>query len=303
MPADGSGYAASQAGINVLLVALLLIGCRGPQEESRWVDVTADDLWPVDSGPPPGPAWTAQEVADRVDEAVSLGIPSPQRVLEDYLELLSHGDEGCPGSYFEEGFVVLGGCDSLEGYHFTGAAGVVREDERQGEGDQEHGHLRISSAPADYVITRPDGSRLIAGGTFFLEQRVQDHRMEWSVRIGGTFEDEAAADWLGAGFSGLLSFDGLADAQGEQQRVTGSMSVGDVAIDMQDVVVQPSVCPDGFMGGRFRVRQADATWNTVELPQGCGACGEVLWEGKEPLGSGCVDPQPWIQHLAALRTW
>jgi hypothetical protein len=283
----------------VLFAVLLLAGCREP--EGTWVDATADDRWPVDTGVPPRPMWSAQEVADQVDRAASFGVPTPQRVLSDYLELLSHGDDACPGHYFEEGFVVLGGCDSGQGYHYTGAAGVVREDTRQG--DAGSGHLRVNSAPADYVITRPDGSRLIAGGTFFGELRSQEGLQQWTVRLGGTFEDDAATDWLGAGFSGLLAFDGLADMQGVQQRVSGSLSVGGVAIDMQEVVLNPSICPDGFMGGRFRVRQPDASWNELVLPDSCGSCGSVRWEGTELPGSGCVNPKPWIDQIAALRSW
>ena len=297
MGSPRGSYVPLVTGIFLLLAALLLPGCQGPEKGGTWVDATADDRWPVDSGAPPAPAWTAQEVADQVNRATSYGLPTPGRVLDDYLELLSHGDEVCPGNYFEEGFVVLGGCDSTEGYHYTGAAGVVREEESGG------GQGRISSAPADYVITRPDGSRLIAGGTFFWELRDQTGRRQWSMRVGGTFEDEAATDWLGAAFSGMLSADGMEDAAGAQQRITGSLSVGGVSMDMQNVVLQPSACPDGFMGGTFRVRQPDATWNELSLPQGCGACGEVRWEGGDSLGSGCVDPQPWIDQIAALKSW
>ncbi len=297
------GYVLRVAWMNVLLVALLLPACSAPEAPGPWVDATADDRWPVDSGTPRLPAWSAQGVADQVDLAVAKGIPTPQRVLSDYLDLLAHGDESCPGNYFEEGFVVLGGCDSADGYHFTGAAGVVREDQRSGEGEGWTGQLRISSAPADYVITRPDQSRLIAGGTFFLEFRAQAERQEWAARIGGTFEDEAAEDWLGAAFSGMLNIDGTEDPGGIRQRISGSLSVGGVAIDMQDVELQPSLCPDGFVGGTFRVRQEDATWSQLSLPKACGACGEVQWEGGESLGSGCIDPKPWIDHISAIRAW
>ena len=289
--------------MNVLLVALLLPACSGPEDPGTWVDATADDRWPVDSGSPRLPLWSAQEVADQVDLAVSKGIPTPQRVLTNYLDLLAHGDEICPGNYFQEGFVVLGGCDSADGYHFTGAAGVVRDDQRSGEGENWTGQLRVSSAPADYVITRPDQSRLIAGGTYFLELRAHEGRQEWAARIGGTFEDEAAADWLGGAFSGMLMIDGTEDQGGIQQRISGSLSVDGVAIDMQNVQLALSQCPNGFVGGSFRVRQPDATWNSIQLPQGCGTCGEVQWEGGESLGSGCMDAQPWIDHIAAIRTW
>ena len=103
---------------------MLAAGCASPAP-AAWVDETADDHWELGvSTDAAGPLWTAQEVADQVDLGLSLGFPTPQVLLADYTELLSHGDETCPGSEFEGGFVMLGGCSTADGYRFSGAAGV-----------------------------------------------------------------------------------------------------------------------------------------------------------------------------------
>lgn len=285
---------------------LLLAACAPDPvpEATPWVDPAADDTWPVGgTDTTRAPAWDGQGVADQVDLATSTGLPTPQRVIEVYRELLSHGNDVCPGHEFEGGFVMLGGCTTDEGYHYSGAAGIIEEDSRVWTGDDWTGSVRVTSAPADYVITRPDGDRLAVGGTLRIDLRDDGSHRDWSVAISGTFHDDAGTDWLGEDFSGVLELRGSEDPGRVQQRVNGSLSLFGASMDFQDLEVQPDTCPDGFVGGTIRVRQPDATWNELVLPGGCSPCGEVTWEGGAALGQGCVDPAPWMAVVDQVQVW
>lgn len=286
-------------------VALFALACvQSPTAEATWVDQRADDTWSVEGADGPGaPQWTAEEVGARIDLATSLGIPEPLSVLAVYTELLSHGDDACPGGEFAGGFVTLEGCTSEQGYRFAGSAGLAIEDERAGEGDDWTGLVSLASAPADYVITRPDGRALEVGGIFRLVLVRAEGQREWRSRLAGTYVDPAAGGWLAPGFSGALQLAGVGEGAAAVQTADGSLGVLGVAIDVSQLVVAPGVCADGFLGGVIRVRQDDATWNVVSLPGECSRCGSVSWEGVEELGEACIDPSPWFASIDDVQSW
>lgn len=282
----------------MLGMPLLGVGCAPPL--AGWVDPTADDDWSalVPAGEHT-PAWDAAGFAERFDTAFSTGVPLPQPVLDAYRELLSHGDATCPGTDFEDGFLVMGSCTSAEGYTYSGAAGLETEDLREGdpEGDWT-GSARVQSAPADYVITRPDGTRLLVGANLMVSVARSTDTQQWSTRIAGTVQDEAATGWLGEGYSGSLEVEGRTDADGSRQWLQGGFTTLGVTLDLVQLEVRPEACADGFVGGTVRMRQEDATWYALVLPEGCGRCGPLTWEGDTALGEACLDPAPLVASMA-----
>lgn len=277
---------------------LVGIGCAPPPP--GWVDPTADDDWsalvPADEH---APAWDAAAFAERFDAAFAAGVPLPQPVLAAYRELLGHGDATCPGTTFEDGFLVMGSCTTAEGYTYSGAAGLQTEDLREGdpEGDWT-GTATVTSAPADYVITRPDGTRLLVGGNLAVSVARSTDNQEWSARIAGTVQDEAAAGWLGDGYSGNLDVVGHLDPHGSWQWLHGSFTTLGVTLDLVQLEVRPEACADGFFRGTVRMRQTDATWYEMVLPEGCARCGPLTWEGDTALGEACLDPAPLFASMA-----
>lgn len=282
-----------------MLVALTLAGCAALPV--AWEDPSADDDWSTAIDTPEHRAdWDAAGVAAAFDLALGLGFPAPQAVLADYVELMTHTDASCPGEYFAEGFLELGGCTSDEGYTYRGSAGLMRTDTRvYAEDGSWTGDYGLMFAPADYVIIRPDGSQLDAGGNASVQVRQDDQQRNWNTRMTGTFADADAGGWLAGGVSGDLSVQGHAGSEVEQV-IDGSLSVAGAAVVFSLLRLEPEACPEGAVSGTLGIRQPDSTWYEVVLPEGCGSCGPAVWNGTEDVGEVCLDFGPALDSIAIL---
>lgn len=278
-------------------VPLALLGCAAPSEP--WVDPSADDDWSDAIASPDHHAeWDAAGIASEFASAVGFGLPSPPVVFADYLELLTHGEPGCPGSAFSEGFNELHGCTTSAGYTFRGAAGIERQDTRvYAEDGSWSGAIGMSFVPADFVILRPDGTSLLGAGNTRLYEQRDSTLAEWVLVLTGTFKDAASSSpWLSSGFSADLVIEGSMNVGGTGGTVNGVLSVGAAAVLFMNVAVH-SGCPNGALGGVIGVRQPDATWVEIVLSDACSACGEATWNGTEPIGEVCLDFAPILESL------
>lgn len=268
-----------------------------------WVDPAADDDWSAAvEAPEHAAAWDAAGVADAFDAALADGLPLPQAALADYVELMGHTDPSCPDAAFSEGFLELDGCTADSGYTYRGSAGLVRADTRVIADDGSWtGGYELYFAPADYVILRPDGTGLVAGGNAQVRISHANGQASWNLRLTGTFADAGAGGWLAGGYSGELAIRGD-DAGGPHQTLDGALSVGGAAVTFASVGVAPQTCADGLTGGTIGVRQPDATWYSIALPEGCGSCGEAVWNGTEAIGAVCVDATALIDAIDAAGT-
>lgn len=281
-----------------MLLGLWLLACA-PPTAAPWRDPAADDDWSAAVDAPEHRAeWDADEVAGAFAAALAFGFPAPQDALADYQELMTHTDPACPNAAFSEGFLELDGCTSAEGYTYLGSAGLIRTDTRVTAADGTWtGTYGLLFAPADYVIQRPDGTGLVAGGNAMVQIVHESGRASWRLRLTGTFVDEAAGGWLGAGYSGELSVTGDDDG-GLHQTLDGALSVAGAAITFDGVGVAPDLCPDGLTGGVIGVRQPDATWYTITLDDGCGRCGNAVWNDAEDVGEACLDVSALVDAVA-----
>jgi hypothetical protein len=299
--------AASGGTPGTLLLGLGLVGCGGlgQSDSSGWTDPAADDDW---SGlveiPERRAEWTAEEVGQQIDAALASGVPDPGLVFESYEELLSHGDDDCPGSTFNGGFLVVGICSTSDGYQFSGSAGVTIEDTRvvAEDGSFSGAAMRMSS-PADYLILRPDGTGLAAGGN--LTQRVssENGQVLWSTEVRGSFRDDGVDGWLGAGFSATLRWSGREDSGVVYSDVIGDLTLHGISLQLEDFHLSPETCSDGAELGTIMLRQHDATWYTLTLDGPCSRCGDVVWDDREELGEACVDLEPLIAAVASVPSW
>jgi hypothetical protein len=282
------------------MVALLsLLGCAAAP--AGWLDPAADDDWSDAIATTEHRAeWDTEQVAKAFRTSLSHGFPVPQAVLTDYIELMTHADASCPNGHFSEGFLEMGGCTSNEGYTYRGAAGLVRTGTAvYGEDGSWTGDYGLGFAPADYVILRPDGTGLEAGGNVNV-QIIQDaHQSNWNARITGTFIDAGAGGWLAGGFSGDLLVSGHAGLQVEMT-IDGPMSVDGAAVVFSSLTLSLDDCPDGAISGTVRIRQPDGTWYEVVLGEGCGSCGPGRWNDVEDIGEVCLDLEPILDAVATL---
>ncbi len=289
---------------------LLLLACAEPPAPAAaapvdWTDPTADDDWTgLVPSTPIAPTWGIAEIEAQFDLAFEGGLPTPHEALATYLELLTHGDADCPGSEFNQGFAVFGLCTSAEGYSYSGAAGLLTTDERTYLDDGSWtGYYSTFSAPADYFIIRPDGTRLSAGGTFNLNDGNRGSGAEWRSSITGSWQDSGHDGWLKEGYSGTLFYDGSRDVEGNAvQNVRGTITVNGVSVAMESVRVDATQCRTGFVSGTFYLRQPDTSWFTLILPTGCSTCGTVTWEDGSTIGEACLDPRPFFSVIDLTST-
>ena len=282
-------------------IVALGIGCGSkaptaepPADPSDWVDPAADDDWShlIDEAAG-GAALSGDDVEAALNEALALGIPTAGEVFTRYYELLALGDETCPGSALAGGFEVFGSCTAESGVVYSGVSSLDVTDDRVYEDDEwVSGEYFIRTSPADYVITRTDGTALEAGGfiQFRRSPEGMDHR--WTVGIEGSWRDSSADGWLGQGISsGVLIQGGSRDGAPLFLELDGAYTVGSASLSFDRLTVLPEDCPDGFDQGSVAFRDGGGALVTVAFSP-CSVCGPgVLSDGTE-LGEICVDPTP-----------
>lgn len=247
------------------------------------------------------PTLDAAGFAAAFDAVLAAGFPLPQTVFADYRELLGHGDGSCPAPGGSEYFDVPQGCTTGDGFTFRGHAGVMVSDSRVYSRDGSWtGAFAQFSDPADYSITRPDGTGLQAGGILETLVMQEGGVTTWSAAMAGTFLDEGQPDWLGDTFSGGFDLAGSGTGDAAAQTVDGELSIGAVALGFEALELSPGTCPTGAIGGALSLRQSDATWFTLTLADGCGACGSLVWNGVDQLGEACVNLVPVLDTVAIV---
>ena len=284
-------------------IALLLLACSAPSDSAvadtapRWNDPTTDDDWSaLVPETETAPRWSAAEVGAEVDRALSHGLPGPERPLATYRELLTYGDASCPTAATANGFAVFGVCTAASGYSYSGVADLIVDDRRvEGPDGARSGMLYVSTAPADYFIIRPDGTRLGAGGTLTLNVSQDASGLHTRSTLQGTWLDDGESSWLSQGFSGALGLTRNVSPEGEARLdIDGALTVGGASLVFTQVQVTPTACPTGVRSGAISVRQPDASWYTLTFPIGCGACGTVTWQDGSIHGEACIDAVPLL---------
>lgn len=267
--------------------------------ESDWVDPAADDDWShlidtVEAGPP----VTAADIERDLNEALGLGLPTMGEVLSSYYALLAQGDATCPGSARPGGFEVFGTCTAESGLVFSGVSSIEETDERTFEGETwTAGEYWIRTSPADYTITRPDGTALEAGGFIQFRRELSGGVSNWDVDIEGSWRDSAADNWLGAGISSAVRMRGSGGAEYiDSLVVDGTYSLGSHSLGFDNLVVVPEECPDGIQQGTLTLRTGGGPLASVRFDD-CSPCGALTLDDGTALGDVCIDPAPVVSSL------
>lgn len=294
-------------------LSVIALGCAGPADsgfsrstgkgnpETAWTDPAADDDWshlidPVPESPPPTP----QAVAEALQAALDLGIPTMGVLLSRYQELYALGDAACPGSTFAGGFEVFGSCVAESGVEFSGVAGIDETDNRVYEGDVwVSGRYEVRTSPADYTITRTDGTQLQAGGFYMFFREIVGGRSMWSTTLEGSWSDSAADGWLYEGVSMTLSVQGQVETTGERgMKLDGSYTVGGTSLSFTELRATTDSCDDGGAEGSVTVRLAGGELATVSVER-CTHCGPATLDDGSELGEVCIDPTPLLSTIDA----
>ena len=267
--------------------------------DSAWVDPAADDDWShlIDEAEGSEPV-SVDEVEAELNAALALGIPHMGEIFSRYYALMEQGDETCPGSAMVGGFEVFGSCTADTGVVFSGVSSLDETDGRVYEGDVwVSGEYWVRTSPADYIITRTDGTALEAGGFIqFRREPGGDGTDRWSVSVEGSWRDTSAEGWLGEGISsGLIVQGSERDGEGTME-LEGSYTVGTASLVFERLSVGERDCPDGFEKGSLAFRSSGGTLVTVDFSS-CSTCGPATLDDGSSLGELCVDPAPVLESL------
>ena len=294
----------------VFATVALVVGCGsdpasdgGPSAgQLAWVDPASDDDWShlIDEAEGSEPL-SAADVEPQLNAALALGIPNAGEVFSRYYELLADGDETCPGSALAGGFEVFGSCTAESGVVFSGVSSLDETDDRVYDGDEwVSGEYTIRTSPADYIITRTDGTALEAGGFIQFRRSPEGEEYRWTVGVEGSWRDTAASGWLGEGVSSGLLIQGAGrDDRPGMMELDGAYTVGSASLAFDRLTVRPQDCASGFVQGSVSFRSGGGALVAVEFPS-CGACGPATLSDGTVLGEICVDPAPLLAAVVPM---
>lgn len=293
------------------LMPLLLAGCvetvpcapgYGRLESGACVAVQVpgeagpdDAVDPVDTGTPDSGAaaaevapWAPADIEAALSESLAVGPPTPVELHTAWLGVFDGAIQNCPGSGYDMTRGVEG-CSTPAGWVYSGPA-----DYDAGEGET----VRRWSLEADSTARRPDGTRLVAGGVVSWRRQELDAGAVLLVgSVTGTFEDDAAAGWLGRGTSARWSWVGEMAADGALSLTIdgGFTPHGGPSVRFEELVFDPTC--GGPTGTVWVRRDADCRWARVDLS--CSACGPATF-ADTAAGEVCLDLPGLSTHLRRL---
>ncbi len=270
-------------------------------------DVPVSEQDPVAGDGPrhPDAVWTAQEVGWAIEDAAASGLPDPVVIATRFQELLSRGDDRCPGGDFRAGGLQVfnpEGCMADSGYHYEGTAGGAKMFCEGIPGEPgENGVLCTAALRGDAHITDPDGHAFLVGG-YVVYDMLGDMGTEGAIALDlyGTWGYPAAAEpWLAGDLSlGLTVAARWRPELVDQVQLSGGFSTDIATMDMR------ALSFDGACGssptGRVGIRGADGYWYDLDYdPESCDNCGDVTFDSRQALGRACADLRPAMSLLAS----
>lgn len=240
------------------------------------------------------PIWSADEVSQEVESALSYGLPRGEVLAGNILDLLSRGDDLCPGHpmMISMPYTTLKGCTAETEYSYRGI--LVYEDEVEEIGQQEVERRRQFTSTADFEIIHPTGEIFYGGGNFDYKR---DRSVESDVVMGGgslitgmwgdPLHDVA---WMRAGISAYMSviYELRQDLAEHWIRIDGTLGVGGHHLYFNNLEFSSEVCGDSPMGGELWLRQPDTSWYQLRFDSSC-TCPQLTWNQTDDLGEVCVD--------------
>lgn len=225
--------------------------------------------------------WTAEEFGARLEALLARGPADPTLIATMYLDMMSRGDEQCPGSTTTLPDATIVGCTASTGYYYQGVCQYT--DSTQGERDVD----TWAMVAVDYHMMSPEGESSWGAGSASFQSLPSTDGRTFEAFIRGTFYDERADNWLGQRFGGGFYYSGF-DQNGRRLLVMqGGLEMAGEHVYFDDLTWESNVC-DGVATGAIHL-YGDGAWYVWTLGDDCDTCGNVVYAGYQDLGEYCVD--------------
>lgn len=278
------------------LALSLLLGCApSAGEPADSADSGAPDTATEDSASPwiSEPEWTVDEATAALEASLADGVIEPSPVRDWFMEILdvrAFNEPGvdCPPVEVAEDVntVVLsnweGNCDTGDvfvngGWMFTETYKVVED-------------VAISESTGLFSFVGGDatGRSFAAGGSLSrVVSTDSEGNLSFSLKLGGTYKDDAAAGWMGQGIGSSIEIDGTLSDAGLSAVLDGGMSLGaDFALFLSALTFDPTTCGTAPTGA-FWMRDPSTGWMYFDFGDSCSGCAEVSFTGTS-VGTACV---------------
>jgi hypothetical protein len=240
---------------------------------------------PEVDAPQTEPTWAAADVQAALAAALADGLPDPRYEHDQYLALLSHGTEACPGheTYIDDRFVY--GCNAESGYYYSGVSNYLTSDETVG------GARTVEIEVNGDFLFRDDEDRFFEVGGHSIQ------RTTWPADGGsgerwlehsGTWHWEAHESWLRDGASGRFSMTLSKDGADRVLGIEGAIGFGGTWMAFDHVVLAEGACAWAPTGA-VELRDPGGAWHRVDFGESCSPCGALVFDRDTPLGEVCVD--------------
>jgi hypothetical protein len=242
---------------------------------------------PTDAAPPyeaevGEPTLTLDDLSQAITRFFEYGVPIPYDVGLVFYHLMGEGDEQCPGGEQNNLEYVI--CTASTDYYYNGIGWFyeIESDDRGRPVSWTHG--------GDFEIIRPDGTSFGGGGGMsFSSEDLGDDVWALTADVHGSWIDETRDDWLGLGFSAVLTVTGTGDGETGDLLLDGGLGIGD-----DDAAFSSFGWDlDGDCGempiGELDFRDPEGGWYMWALGDDCDACGPVVYSPDTEMGEMCLD--------------
>lgn len=267
------------------MIALLLACTTSTPEPADTVD-TGSSL-PGTERPTTEPVWDLPQLEQEFSTLLAQGFPTSRQAMGLYLEVLSHGDEICPGNkeYIEAN--NLRGCWADSGYFYSG----VSTYERQSFVDEGGNTISFEGNTGDYLFRDPEGREMEGGG-----HQTMAVVVDRSGRVDNVLSEHSGS-FLWQAHDGVY-----------QEQVSGSIQVVAAPQGMFRMLYMVGAiqylghslyfnttlsesCEWRGQSGYLEIRDPSGAWYTL-YPDDCSSdCMSVSYGG-EPQGEICLDLSP-----------
>lgn len=269
-------------------MTLLLLGCTsGPGDDSA--PAAEDTVWFATDRPTA--VFTPSEVEAEAERAFAEGMIFPfeqPRWIDALIEEFADDDgDSCihpvESTETADTWTLFGKVECTGAVHRTYGTWLL-ETSRE-KPDSSMSRVKVVHLYSFWGETIATGGLVEGGGAvnMLVEQRGESLAIQ--SQFGGHFVDSAFDGLLGAGVSGMMNATGtFARLDGFEGTLNGSMAGGGAMVDLDGIsFTRQCVGPSGTLS----VRDPSGGWWQVDMPDDCGGCGPLSWNG-EVVGESCA---------------
>ena len=266
-----------------------LISCSGsPVDTATGSSSAGIPELPELEAPAEQAQWSAADIEAAIEAALVDGYPDAGYMQTAYLEVLSHGDDICPGheTYIDDRWLY--GCTADSGYWFSGVSEYIQEVTPEYDAVIVAGDLRFED---------PSGNEFSIGGHAAVATGSKGDRVGTFLEISGSWiwEGDPTASWLVGGISGAQSTLIGRSKVMDIIELTGAISFNGVSLDFEGLSLLSSC--DWQAVGAMSIRDPTGIWHRLDYGEACSSCAHGSW-GETELGEVCPDLSPIVATAA-----